>query len=85
MLLPSAAISIEEAYNKGYRPLTVSFWLPREREMLDRFQMELKGEDIALVGNAKCPEIWRKGLVSLEEKNCVPIPLDSRATRLASV
>lgn len=63
MLLPSASLSVHDALKAGYRPLTLAFYLPFEREMLDRFQKDLKGIDYVLAGPITAPEIWRRGLI----------------------
>lgn len=76
MKLPSSSIACREAKTQGYEPLTSPFFLPDERRMLDKFQNELKGVDYVLVGSQTAPEIWRKGMLKIDERNCIPIPLD---------
>jgi hypothetical protein len=78
MFLPSASINANEAKAKGYRPLTVKFFLPSERTMLDRTQRDLKGVDFCLVGDQTAPEIWRRNMISLTETAAIKIPLDPR-------
>lgn len=78
MFLPSSTITLDEAKAQGYRPLTVRYHLPGERELLDKAQRSLKGVDFALVGDSSAPEIWRRGMKSLTETAAVKIPSEPR-------
>ena len=82
MLLPSSVIDPQGATELGYKALTTPFYLPREREMLDRTMQDLDAGKVAyaLVGHATAPEIWRKDMVTLTESNAVKIPFDPRGT-----
>lgn len=89
MLLPSSAISHEEATAQGYRPLTVDYYLPGERDALFRVMadMDRGGNRIqyVLVGTPRCCAVYRKNMSTVTENSCVPIPLDSRETKPLSV
>ncbi len=78
MYLPSSALDPNTALLLGYRPLTVPYYLPREREILDRAQADMKGVDFKLVGQKNKVEIWRRGMVSLTDSCAVKIPCDPR-------
>lgn len=78
MFLPSSSISKSEALLKGFKPLTRAFYLPGDRIMLDKFQVELNGIDFCLVGPVTAPEIWRRNWISMTETSCIRIPFERR-------
>ena len=85
MKLPSSVIEAEEALKLGYKPLTTPYYLPRERNMLDRTQRDLRGVDYILVGTQKAPEIWRRNMISMTETCAIKMPLDPIAVKTTTV
>ena len=87
MLLPSAALEEWEARRLGYSPLTVTYYLPGERTMLDNIMRDLdKGAiDYCLVGVRSACQVWRKKMIVFASDEDVMAHSDAIYERFGNV